>query len=184
MLLALLAVLPHFTLTSALAQQRVYCGSGDFGPYMAYMHRRIMSHWTEPATEKWRTLTLHFKLTEEGIINEPNIQISSGIEEIDKAAIETVKKSAPFNSYKSPYRPAEVDIEYTFEKHADRKTIEKCSDEQAQWERLHADLKIRGRWFPSQRVKQNWSDYEHYRPGSALRAPPIVEPVQASNVPP
>jgi TonB family protein len=101
-----------------VAQPRVtsnrYISGVDFAPYMAELQPRIHSHWTPAIDDRSKQTVTIFHIAQDGRLLDVHIKESSGSASADAAAIEAVKRSAPFKALPSNYRGTSAPIEFTF----------------------------------------------------------------------
>lgn len=86
-----------------------------FGPYMRELQRRVKLNWAPPKAEESTHVTTIFKISKNGKVSALKIMKSSGYTEMDKAAIEAVKKASPFRPLPSEFEGNYVDIQFTFD---------------------------------------------------------------------
>lgn len=68
----------------------------DFGPYMADLQRTIKRAWFPPKESKSKSVVVVFKIHVDGSLSDVKIQLSSGVEIADDAALRAVVNAAPF----------------------------------------------------------------------------------------
>lgn len=97
---------------SALAQKAD--ADIDFGPYMADLQKRVKRAWFPPRSGMTDRVKLVWKIHTDG--NVSNIEITSHGDspKADQAAIEAIKKAAPFPKLPKG-APENVDVEFTFD---------------------------------------------------------------------
>jgi TonB family protein len=88
------------------------CPSTDMVSYVAKMQKKIRIVWQLPANSNTKIKVL-FKIKSNGSICDLRIGSSSGEAQLDKKAIEAVKKAAPFDKL-PPLSQATFETEYTF----------------------------------------------------------------------
>lgn len=86
----------------------------DFGPYMADMQRRIKRAWFPPRGQESRRVKVAFKIDSTGNLSKIRLEVPSGFEAADKAAIQAVENAAPLRPLPVG-APSIVDIEFTFD---------------------------------------------------------------------
>jgi len=87
----------------------------DLGPYMRSLQRKIKMNWTPPKTNAPNRVTLLFKLNRNGEILSSSVVKSSGDANVDKAAQEALKASAPFGKFPTEFKGQNIDIQFTFD---------------------------------------------------------------------
>lgn len=85
----------------------------DFGPYMSALQRRIKRHWFPPKRQKTKHVVAVFKVHRDGQLSDVKITTSAG-KESDDAALEALKKAAPFDKLPAN-SPENVDIQFSFD---------------------------------------------------------------------
>ncbi|MCR5260391.1 MAG: TonB C-terminal domain-containing protein [Candidatus Gastranaerophilales bacterium] len=86
----------------------------DFAPYMRDFQKKIKSNWQPPKNNTSQTVVLLITIDKNGYVVRNVVKKSSENAEVDKAAIDAVKKSEPFDALPSFYNGNTVDIEFTF----------------------------------------------------------------------
>jgi TonB family protein len=70
----------------------------DCAPYVRSIERVIKRHWLASTNEKRCTVHVRLKILPNGkLAEEPQIEFSSGNSKADQAALDAVRKSAPFS---------------------------------------------------------------------------------------
>lgn len=87
----------------------------DFGPYMRELQRKIKMNWEPPKGNESKRVVLLFKIAKDGRLLSVNVYKSSGLPNVDQAAINAVKLSAPFRQLPAEYKGANIDIQFTFD---------------------------------------------------------------------
>lgn len=86
----------------------------DFAQYMAKLQRRIKQSWSPEKAPTSKRTVVAFRVTPEGELLDLKLTRSSGVAEVDEAAMKAVRNAAPL-----PHLPAgadePVDIEFTFD---------------------------------------------------------------------
>jgi TonB family protein len=86
----------------------------DFGAYMAALERRIKRNWTPPRIPNSKRVVARFVIARDGTLSHLAIANSSGVANVDQAALKAIEMAAPF-----PPLPAgadeTVDIQFTFD---------------------------------------------------------------------
>jgi TonB family protein len=86
----------------------------DFGPYMANLQRRIKRAWFPPRSAECKRVTVKFKVHSDGAVTDLLLVNSSGIAQVDKAALKAVANAAPMRPLPEG-APSDVDIQFTFD---------------------------------------------------------------------
>ena len=87
----------------------------DFGPYMRELQRRIKQNWHPPKGQESRRVVLLFKIAKDGSLLSCKVDKTSGIPNVDQAAIDAVKLTSPFKSLPANYKGSSVDIQFSFD---------------------------------------------------------------------
>lgn len=86
----------------------------DFGPYMERMKKHIQSKWIPPkGLESHRIVTI-FTIMKDGSILNASVAQGSGVEAIDKSAMEALKAASPLEALPKG-APRSVNMKYVFE---------------------------------------------------------------------
>lgn len=86
----------------------------NFAPYMAQVQQHIKEHWHPSSFNKSKHTVVQFKIHRNGSISQLRISSSSGIPEMDQAALNAINQAAPFPPLPAG-APSDVDIEFTFD---------------------------------------------------------------------
>lgn len=86
----------------------------DFSQYMKNFQAKIKSNWQPPKNDTSQTVVLLITIDKNGYVVRNVVKKSSENAEVDKAAIDAVKKSEPFDTLPSDYKENTVDIEFAF----------------------------------------------------------------------
>lgn len=87
----------------------------DFGPYMRELQRRIKMNWEPPKGNESKRVVLLFKIAKDGKLLSVSVFKSSGLQNVDQAAINAVKVAAPFRALPAEYKGQNIDIQFTFD---------------------------------------------------------------------
>ena len=87
----------------------------DFGPYMKEVQRRIKLNWDPPKEKSDKQVVVLFKIAKDGRLLSCKVKQSSGVPDVDKAAIKAVEITAPFRPLPSKYNDNSVDVQFTFD---------------------------------------------------------------------
>lgn len=89
----------------------------DLAPYMRELQRQIKSNWVPPKFGFSARVILVFTIEKDGRLSKSSVYKSSGFTAADEAAIEALKKAAPFKPLPAEYKSNSVDIHFTFDYH-------------------------------------------------------------------
>ena len=89
----------------------------DLEPYMRELQRRIKMNWSPVAGSEEHTVDVMFKVAKDGRLLSYEIQKSSGITEVDRAAVQAIELTAPFRPLPEGFKEDSVDIQFTFDYH-------------------------------------------------------------------
>jgi TonB family protein len=87
----------------------------DFGPYMAELQRRVKRNWIPPEQGNSRRSVLRFSISRNGEISNLKVGKSSGNPDSDAAAMDAVRRAAPFRTLPAGYKGRNIDIQFTFD---------------------------------------------------------------------
>jgi TonB family protein len=87
----------------------------DFGPYMAELQRRVKRNWIPPEQGNSRRSVLRFSISRNGEISNLKVGKSSGNPDSDAAAMDAVRRAAPFRTLPAGYKGRTIDIQFTFD---------------------------------------------------------------------
>ena len=87
----------------------------DFAPYMNEIQSAIKKNWTPPKGNESKRAVVLFSVARDGRLLNVKIKNSSGIKEVDDAAIKAVKLTSPFKPLPSGFKGDKVDIQFTFD---------------------------------------------------------------------
>lgn len=92
---------------------------GEVSPEMAFymkdMQSRIKMNWEPPKKNVSSKVVLLFKINKNGELLNYSIFESSGDNEIDTAAINALKKTAPFHSFPKNFKENSVNVQFSFD---------------------------------------------------------------------
>lgn len=91
-------------------------GAPDFGPYISKMKKSIESKWKPPKGFEDRKVVAVFSIMRDGKIVEPTIVQSSGIDDVDIAAMEALHAASPLDPLPQG-APRSVQMRYQFDWH-------------------------------------------------------------------
>ena len=104
--LLLMFALPVFADNTAL--------QNDFSEYMNTLQGKIQKNWNPPEFEEDGNATIMFTVTRYGDLVNPEIVETSKNAVFDEAALEALKKSAPFEKFPASTAKDALTIRYTF----------------------------------------------------------------------
>ena len=87
----------------------------DFGPYMRELQRRIKMNWEPPKGNESKRVVLLFKIAKDGRLLSARVFKSSGLPNVDKAALSAVELTAPFKPLPADFKGGSIDIQFTFD---------------------------------------------------------------------
>lgn len=87
----------------------------DFGPYMRELQRRIKNNWDPPKGNESKRVVVLLRIAKDGRLLSCSIFKSSGLPNVDNAAINAVKLAAPFRPLPYEYKGQNIDIQFTFD---------------------------------------------------------------------
>lgn len=85
--------------------------------YMRELQRRIKMNWEPPIEGRDKVVEILFKVAKDGSLLSYEIQKSSGITEVDRAAVNAIKLTAPFRPLPEEYKGQTLEILFTFDYH-------------------------------------------------------------------
>lgn len=86
-----------------------------FTGYMRRMQMKIKSNWDPPKQDASKRVVVFYKIKKNGKLSSSKIIQSSGNKDLDKAAINALKKSAPFEPLPENFKKDYVDVQFTFD---------------------------------------------------------------------
>lgn len=87
----------------------------DMKRYVANIERKLKMNWDEPKDIGNNPVELKFKIGKDGSLISYNIYKSSGSTSADKAAVEALKRTAPFTPLPESFTGSSVDVLFTFD---------------------------------------------------------------------
>ncbi|MEO0802176.1 MAG: energy transducer TonB [Cyanobacteria bacterium J06642_2] len=87
----------------------------DWGPYMSRLKRKVEQHWIPGISETSQRTVLLFSIGRNGNLSNLRVARSSGNEQVDRAALNAVSQSVPFEPLPAAYTRSNVEIEFTFD---------------------------------------------------------------------
>lgn len=97
-----------------LKQQKMM-QSINWAPYMRKLEYNIKSNWKPIEANETNRVVVQFVVGKNGELLDNKIIRSSNIEEVDKRALETVEKTAPFEKLPREFVGESVPIQFTFD---------------------------------------------------------------------
>ena len=92
-------------------------GTIKWEPYMQELEKTIKKNWWPLKDYSLRRTVVRFVVAKDGNLYDLKILKSSRIKQIDEAALNAVRKSAPFKPLPKEYNGNAIPIEYTFDIH-------------------------------------------------------------------
>ncbi len=92
-----------------------------FKNYMYRMQTKIKSNWNPPSQDVSRGVTLLYTINRDGTLKKYKVLKSSGVKELDDAAIEALKKSFPSEPLPEGFGGKSVDVQFTFDYNVHKK---------------------------------------------------------------
>ncbi len=89
-------------------------GHLDFQPYMAKMKKDIQAKWNPPKGFEDRRVVAIFSIMRDGKIADPSIVESSGVESVDKTALDALQAASPLDPLPKG-APKSVQVRYKFD---------------------------------------------------------------------
>lgn len=86
-----------------------------WAPYMRELQRQIRSNWVPPKFDFSARVILVFTIEKDGRLSKSAVYKSSGVAAADEAAIEALKKAAPFKPLPAEFKGNSIDIQFTFD---------------------------------------------------------------------
>lgn len=87
----------------------------NFGPYMKDLQKSIKANWNPPKGNESKRVIALFKVGKDGKLLDSKIFKTSGVAEIDSAALEAIKLTSPFRPLPSEFKGKSIDIQFTFD---------------------------------------------------------------------
>jgi periplasmic protein TonB len=82
---------------------------------MAELQRRVKRNWIPPEQGNSRRSVLRFSISRNGEVSNLRIGKSSGNPDSDAAAMDAVRRAAPFRALPTAYKQRNIDIQFTFD---------------------------------------------------------------------
>ena len=82
---------------------------------MQELEQTLKGNWHPPKNNNSKRTVINFIVAKDGNFNNLRIIKSSGIEQVDEAALNAVQKSAPFKPLPKEYNGEYVPIEFVFD---------------------------------------------------------------------
>jgi TonB family protein len=90
-------------------------GDIDFGPYMNRLQQRVKRQWFAPEQNNSRRTVLQFTIARDGRVSNLLVIRSSGNVNSDEAAMDAVRRAAPFPGLPAKYPGENISINFTFD---------------------------------------------------------------------
>lgn len=87
----------------------------EFTPYMRRLQSKIKSNWHPPKQAGSNNVVLLFKIGKDGCLISHQVMKSSNNADVDKAAVDALMLSAPFEPLPEKYSKSFVDVQFTFD---------------------------------------------------------------------
>lgn len=107
--------------TKKSTQKLVEQNPDIFKGYMYRMQKNIKSNWNPPSQEVSRGVTILYTINRDGTLKKYKVLKSSGVKELDDAAVEALKKSFPFEPLPEGFGGKSVDVQFTFDYNVHKK---------------------------------------------------------------
>ncbi len=109
---------PPALVAPAAPQLKVYFAA-DFkdGVYQQKTYKKVASSWRQPADtpDPGKKAVVIAVIQKDGTVPEPTLHYTSGSEAWDKAALEAVRRAAPFDPLPKSYPRPTVEVHFHFE---------------------------------------------------------------------
>ncbi len=87
----------------------------EFQTYMKNTQVKIKSNWQPPADEKSGQVIMSYKINRNGELESFKILKSSGSQKLDESAVNSLKKSSPFEPLPKDFKGDDIDVQFTFD---------------------------------------------------------------------
>lgn len=87
----------------------------DFGPYMKRMQDKIKANWAPPVKNMTAQIVVKYRILKNGSLDSYGITASSGSQELDNAAIDALRRSAPFEPLPESFNKESILVQFTFD---------------------------------------------------------------------
>lgn len=87
----------------------------EFTPFMRNLQVKIKSNWHPPKNDSSNTVEMLFRIAKDGSLISHEILKTSGIPEVDKAAVDALILSSPFEPLPKSHNETYVDVQFTFD---------------------------------------------------------------------
>ena len=91
-----------------------YNPSIDWQSYMQRLETKIQTNWNPPEIYASKRVITIINIAKDGTLLDAKIGVSSGNNEVDKLAIETIKNNAPYEPLPKEFKGEFIPIEFTF----------------------------------------------------------------------
>ena len=102
--------------TERIAKQN----NSEITSYMKTTQVKIKNNW-KPSSEKSGRVVISYKINKDGTLKDYKIISSSGIKELEKEAVNALKKSSPFGPLPKAFDGENVDVQFTFDYNVEKK---------------------------------------------------------------
>ena len=92
-----------------------------FSVYMQKMQTKIKANWNPPEQETSKRVTLLYAINKDGSLKSYEVKETSGVKELDDAAIDALKKSSPFEPLPEGFGGKYIDVQFTFDYNVHKK---------------------------------------------------------------
>ena len=89
----------------------------DFNEYMKNVERRIKLNWNPTTESQNKVIIVLFEISKDGDLLRSKVIKSSGIDSVDKSAIQAIQLTAPFPPLPQSFNRDSIIIEFTFDYH-------------------------------------------------------------------
>ena len=83
--------------------------------YVAHVEKKIKKNWVPPKMDTKNHIMVSFKIHKNGEVSDLYILKSSKIQSVDSAALDAVRKAAPFDKLPKQFKGESIPIEFTFD---------------------------------------------------------------------
>ena len=86
----------------------------QFASFMDDMQSKIKKNWNPPKQKNPAVVVMKYQIKKDGQLGDYSVETSSGIKEMDDAAIDALKKAAPFSALPQDYEGDILEVTFTF----------------------------------------------------------------------
>lgn len=87
----------------------------DFNPWMRKIQKDIKNNWHPPKGSESKKVVVMFSVDKYGLLLHSEVTVSSGIIEVDEAALSAIKDTADFDPLPEGFKKQSIDIQFTFD---------------------------------------------------------------------